>query len=77
MLEANDHSNADDLAVRIADDLAGPSDIDGVTFAVKSSIGIAVYPENGRSAQELLKSADRAMYVAKQLKKGAGPHGLI
>jgi len=75
MLEANDQSNAADLAVRIAENLAGPSDIDGVTFMVKSSIGIAVYPENGRSAQQLLKSADGAMYAAKQLKKGAAPHG--
>ena len=75
MLEANDQSNAADLAVRISENIAGPSDIDGVTFMVKSSIGIAVYPENGRSAQELLKSADRAMYAAKQLKKGAAPHG--
>jgi GGDEF domain-containing protein len=33
---------------------------------VKSSIGIALYPEDGRSACELLKHADLALYAAKQ-----------
>jgi len=38
---------------------------------VKASIGIALYPEDGETAEELLKNADVAMYVAKR--EGKGP----
>jgi GGDEF domain-containing protein len=37
---------------------------------VRPSIGIALYPEDGQCAQDLLKNADKAMYAAKQQKKG-------
>nr|WP_316904446.1 GGDEF domain-containing phosphodiesterase [Ralstonia mannitolilytica] len=45
--------------------LAEPLAINGRFFALKASIGIAFYPEDGRSAEELLKHADIAMYRAK------------
>jgi diguanylate cyclase (GGDEF)-like protein/PAS domain S-box-containing protein len=32
---------------------------------ISISIGIAVYPEHGKSAEELIEAADRALYVAK------------
>ena len=32
---------------------------------LSASIGVALYPENGESAEELLKNADNAMYAAK------------
>ena len=35
-----------------------------------ASIGIALYPEDGADASALLKSADAAMYAAKQAGKG-------
>ena len=35
-------------------------------FHVTSSVGVAVYPENGRDAESLLKNADAAMYRAKE-----------
>ena len=40
-------------------------------LGVSASIGIAVYPENGRSSHELLVNADAAMYYA----KSAGRNG--
>jgi diguanylate cyclase (GGDEF)-like protein len=66
MLEANDESNVAALASRISHSIAEACDIDGVNVTVKASIGIALYPRDGRSAHELLKRADTAMYAAKQ-----------
>jgi diguanylate cyclase (GGDEF)-like protein len=42
--------------------------VDGVTvdLSVSASIGIAVFPKNGSTAQPLIKSADKAMYQAKR-----------
>jgi diguanylate cyclase (GGDEF)-like protein len=36
---------------------------------VSSSIGAAVYPEHGRTAEELLHVADQGMYRAKRQRK--------
>ena len=40
--------------------------IEDATLRVTSSIGIAVYPNSGESADALMKNADAAMYEAKQ-----------
>ena len=39
---------------------------DGSTTRVSASAGLAVYPEDGRSPQTLLKAADAAMYAVKR-----------
>jgi diguanylate cyclase (GGDEF)-like protein len=44
--------------------------VNGMSLAVKSSIGIALYPQHGRDAETLLQHADVAMYQAKR--NGAG-----
>ena len=36
--------------------------------SISASIGIAIYPENGTTADELIKNADSAMYKAKEMK---------
>ncbi len=70
MLEAKDRSNVAAFAARITDRVAEACDVDGAKVTVRASIGIALYPEDGRSAQVLLKYADAAMYSAKQQKTG-------
>jgi diguanylate cyclase (GGDEF)-like protein len=40
--------------------------INGMSLTVKSSIGIALYPQHGTDAQTLLQHADVAMYQAKR-----------
>jgi diguanylate cyclase (GGDEF)-like protein len=71
MLEAQDRAQVATLSGRIAACIAEVCDIDGAELTVKACIGVAVYPEDGRSAQELLDHADAAMYAAKQQKPGA------
>jgi diguanylate cyclase (GGDEF)-like protein len=55
---------------RVADDLlrllAEPIDHDGLRLAVEGSIGIAVYPQDGTTVEDLLRHADVAMYQAKE-----------
>ena len=54
------------LGNRIIDELAKPFDIKSNKLTVSCSVGIAVYPENGKTADEILNSADTAMYAAKK-----------
>ncbi len=54
------------LADRIRDALTQPLLIGGMSMRVDASIGIAVSPEHGTTAQVLLQKADVAMYEAKR-----------
>jgi diguanylate cyclase (GGDEF)-like protein len=54
------------LAQRILAVLARPFTVDARTLNVGASIGISVYPNDGRDLPELLKNADAAMYHAKE-----------
>ena len=46
-----------------------PFDMNGNIFPITVSIGVAVFPQNGDTVEELLKHADMAMYRAKGLGK--------
>lgn len=54
------------LARRLTDEIADVRVDLSLTINVTTSIGIALFPEHGTTATELLKAADRAMYDAKQ-----------
>ena len=51
---------------RILDSLSQPIKIDNYELTITPSIGIAMYPENGSTVNELMKHADIAMYQAKE-----------
>lgn len=53
------------IAERMLKALAAPIEVAGNTFTVGGSIGIALYPEDGEKADELIKHTDIAMYRAK------------
>lgn len=54
------------VAQRILGRLSRPYQIAGVVLQVHASIGIATYPNGGKTAEELLRNADAAMYHAKE-----------
>lgn len=53
------------IAERLRQALAEPLAAKGHTYALGVSIGIALYPEDGATCEDLLKQADIAMYRAK------------
>ena len=57
-----------DLALvseKIVQAFEAPFDIDGIEVFSGASIGISLYPENGTTLEELLRTADTAMYHVK------------
>ncbi|MCU0971256.1 MAG: diguanylate cyclase [Gammaproteobacteria bacterium] len=64
------HREATRAAQEILDRIAEPFACDQHEIFSSMSIGIAIYPADGRDAGTLLKSADMAMYVAKQRGRG-------
>jgi diguanylate cyclase (GGDEF)-like protein/PAS domain S-box-containing protein len=58
------------LAQRILSILARPFTVDGNTLNVGASIGISVYPNDGRDFADLLKNADAALHYAKESGRG-------
>ena len=59
------------IAARLLRRLSEPIIIDGRKLFVSASIGVAIAPQHGSSAEELIKNADAAMYRAKAAGAGA------
>jgi diguanylate cyclase (GGDEF)-like protein len=55
----------DQVANKIIDAISQPFTINGKICSVSASIGIANYPTHGKTAEQLIKIADAAMYLAK------------
>lgn len=65
--DIQDPSHSLQLASRIVNSLRQPFVTGGRELYVTSSVGIAVFPDDGETADELTKNADTAMYRAKEL----------
>ena len=63
--DAADQLQIDRLAKRIIDELSQPYDIDNHILYVGASVGAAVGPRDGNSAEVVMRSADLALYRAK------------
>lgn len=59
-------STVTNIAKKIIKSLAKPYQLDSEEASLTCSIGIALYPEHGQTPDELIKSADVAMYTAKR-----------
>jgi diguanylate cyclase (GGDEF)-like protein/PAS domain S-box-containing protein len=65
-----EHMETDSYLARLSairEAVARPVILGGIELRVTCSIGVASYPRDGGSAEELLASADMAMYRAKEL----------
>ncbi len=60
-------ADAEKVAFRILNVLVKPFCINHAKINMAASIGISIYPDNAKSASDLFKKADIAMYKAKKL----------
>ena len=65
------HERAKQVAEKVLFHLERPIHVSGITVTVGGSIGVSFYPDDGTRTAELINSADKAMYKAKQ-KNGIG-----
>ncbi len=59
----------DNLIEKITAAIAQPFEIDGHTLQVGVSIGVSNFPNDGDTVEQLIDTADKAMYKAKQAKR--------
>jgi len=64
--ELTEPDAAEVLARRLREVLLAPFRIDGNQLFVTASVGIGIYPQDGRDPTDLLRNADAAMYAAKR-----------
>jgi diguanylate cyclase (GGDEF)-like protein/PAS domain S-box-containing protein len=73
-----DKLHAKEDAARVAEDLllaiSNPFYAEGHELAIGASIGVSIFPECAGSAEELIKEADSAMYIAKREGKNRVMH---
>jgi diguanylate cyclase (GGDEF)-like protein len=70
LLPETDSAAAQAIAQRLLRCLDAPFTVQSTNVEVGSSIGIAVYPDDGTDADTLLRRADMAMYMAKSDRSG-------
>ena len=62
--------NIEHIANSVLRTIAQPVPIADRRLVIKASIGIAIYPEHGARGEQLIATADAAMYLAKQRARG-------
>lgn len=70
ILAVRERGDAEQVAKKLLEVISAPYDLNGrIADSVGTSIGIAMYPQDGSQAADLMKKADNAMYAAKQAGK--------
>jgi diguanylate cyclase (GGDEF)-like protein len=70
LMNPGSQENVQRIANSVWRGLTQPVVVGAREFVVKPSIGIAIYPNNGNSGDELIINADAAMYRAKKVLNG-------
>jgi len=66
---ARSRSAIEEIAQRLERCFDAPFAVEGYVLRGGASVGVALYPDDGTSADSLLSAADAAMYVAKHTKR--------
>jgi diguanylate cyclase (GGDEF)-like protein len=61
---------AREVAARLRAALSEPIRLEGMSFEIEASIGIALYPDDAAGFEVLMQHADVAMYLAKERRSG-------
>ncbi|HEY1622084.1 MAG TPA: EAL domain-containing protein, partial [Streptosporangiaceae bacterium] len=61
---------AREVAARLRAAVAEPIRLDGMSFDIEASVGIALYPDDASGFEVLMQHADVAMYLAKERRSG-------
>ncbi|MBC7877596.1 MAG: GGDEF domain-containing protein [Anaerolineales bacterium] len=69
LFEVKQEADVTRLAEKMINQIAEDCEFNGTILSIKASIGIAIYPTDGETADILFKNADTAMYKAKGSKK--------
>jgi len=64
--DVKDAVDVEGVAQKVLEAVRKPFLLDGSHHHVTVSIGIAIYPEDGKDSETLMKAADLAMYSAKE-----------
>ncbi len=65
LLNQLDEQGAEAVIQRTMAELSKPFELGGLSFSVTSSIGVAMYPQDGLTVDDLIQHADTAMYRVK------------
>ena len=66
LIDPGEPEDAAVLAQRLVESIKAPYHLNRQTLHVSTSIGIAIFPDDGSTAHELMVNADAAMYHAKE-----------
>ena len=66
----DDSSDAAQAAQKVLETLTQPFIVEGHELHVNASIGISLYPDDGTDVETLMRTADTAMYHAKEMGRG-------
>ncbi|MEM7543253.1 MAG: EAL domain-containing protein [Pseudomonadota bacterium] len=69
--DIRDSSNANLVAAKVLRSFKNPFILHGNSLVITPSIGICLFPDNGRDIDTLLRNADAALYQAKELGRNA------
>ncbi len=61
---------AREVAARLRAALSEPIRMEGMSFGIEASVGIAIYPDDSARFEVLMQHADVAMYLAKERRSG-------
>lgn len=70
MMNPDGRTSVEHKVTAVLTDIAQPIDASGQSIVVRASCGIALYPENGTTGEDLVRMADTAMYRAKSAAGG-------